>query len=194
MKPSALQLKHYILTELSLSANRSFDPGKKVQLALRDIVAAPECRMARKEGRECQIVLRIKHSQSAESNSPYFFMIEMIGFFAVSQSVPDDRVAEFAEVNGSSVLYSTAREVLRAAMALGPYLPILLPAVCFFDPKPKRVEKKGNESETGAAPGATMAEKASIPAKAKKAEGEGVVFENGRVKNSAFMRFPRSSR
>lgn len=170
MKPSALQLRHYILTELSLSANRSFDPSKKVQLALRDVVAEPECRMDKKDGRECQIVLRIKHSQSAESNSPYFFMIEMIGFFAVSKSVPDDRVAEFAEVNGSSVLYSTAREVLRSAMALGPYLPILLPAVCFFDPKKKAEEKKVIESGAAVAPAAAMPAESKASVRTKKAE------------------------
>lgn len=169
MKPSALQLRHYIVTELSLSANRSFDPEKKVHLGLRDVVAEPECRADKKNGREWQIVLRVKHSQSAESNSPYFFMIEMVGFFAVGKSVPDEKVADFAEVNGSSVLYSTAREVLRGAMAIGPYLPILLPAVCFFDPKAKAGVKKvsgGGQS----APGSMKAADAKVPARTRKAK------------------------
>ena len=146
MKPSALQLRNYIVTELSVSANRTFDPDKKVQLGLPDVTVESECVADKKDGRAWQIVLRIKQAQSAESNSPYFFMIEMAGFFMVSKAVSDERVAEFVEVNGASVLYSTAREVLRSTMAMGPYLPILLPAGCFFDPQPKNEDKKAVET------------------------------------------------
>lgn len=146
MKSSALQLRRYIVTELSVSANRGFDPDKKVRLGLRDVVAQPECRGDEKKPREWQIVLKLKHSQSAESNSPYFFMIETVGFFTVKESVPAERVAEFVQVNGASVLYSTAREVLRSVMAMGPYLPILLPTVCFYEPKRKAEGKKTVES------------------------------------------------
>jgi preprotein translocase subunit SecB len=148
VKPSALQLKQYIVTELSIAANRSFDPEKKVSLGMRDVVAEPECRADEKNPRQWQIFLRLKHSQNMESNSPYFFMIEMAGFFTVGTSVSDDQVMEFAKVNGASVLYSTAREILRSMMAMGPYLPILLPAVSFFDPAPKAGEKKALEAGT----------------------------------------------
>ncbi|NQU39528.1 MAG: hypothetical protein HQ523_06215 [Lentisphaerae bacterium] len=51
--------------------------------------------------------------------------------------MPDERVGQFALVNGASVLFGTAREVLRSVMTNGPYEPILLPTVCFLDAKPE---------------------------------------------------------
>lgn len=147
MKSSALQLRHYIVTDLSVTANQLFDPEKKVHLGIQDVVASPECTPDKKNPREWQIALRIKHSQNTDSNSPYFFMIEMVGFFAVKESVPETEVAKFAEVNGASLLYTTAREILRTTMAMGPYRPLLLPAVCFFDPKPKTEDKQLTENK-----------------------------------------------
>ena len=163
MRSSALQLRHYIITELSLAANRAFDPEKKVQLGLHDVLGKPECRVDQKDPQEWQIVLKLKHSQSTESNSPYFFMIAMVGFFAVDKSVPEAKVAEFVEVNGASVLYSTAREVMRSLMAMGPYRPILLPTVCFYNPKPPAGEKKAG---TGEAPKAAELPAPAAPAAA----------------------------
>ena len=46
--------------------------------------------------REWQIALRIKHSQNTESNSPYFFMIAVVGFFAVSEAVPAAKTKSLA--------------------------------------------------------------------------------------------------
>jgi len=137
MRPSNLQLKNYVVTEIAVTANKDFDPEKPVELGLEDVVAEPQCMMIEENAREWQIALRMKHSQNTESNSPYFFMIELVGFFGIGDSVPDDKIEEFARVNGSSVLYSTGREVLRSTMSMGPFLPIMLPTVCFYDPKPK---------------------------------------------------------
>ncbi len=139
MKASALQLKQYIVTELSLAANRSFNPEKDVHFSVPDVVGEPECSPDEKNGREWQNVLKLKHSQSAESNSPYFFMIEIVGLFSVDKSVLDEKVPEFVKVNGASVLYSSAREILRSTMTMGPYLPILLPTISFCD---SQIEKK----------------------------------------------------
>jgi preprotein translocase subunit SecB len=135
MRPSKLLLKQYVVTELTVTANRDFEPDKPVELGLEDLVSDPECDVSEENAREWQITLRMKHSQNTESNSPYFFMIELVGFFGVEDGVPDEMIAEFVRVNGSSVLYSTAREVLRSIMTMGPFLPIMLPTVCFYDPK-----------------------------------------------------------
>jgi len=80
--------------------------------------------------------MNIRHTQNPESNSPYFFAVDLVGFFRIDESLPETMVEKFAYVNGSSVLYSSAREILRNAMADGPYDPIMLPTVCFLDDKP----------------------------------------------------------
>ena len=152
MRQSNLLLKQYVVTEISVTANKEFDPENQVQLGLRDVVADPQCDRSNDNPRNWQITLRMKHSQNTESNSPYFFMIELVGFFSIDDVVPDDRVEEFAYVNGSSVLYSTGREVLRSVMAIGPYRPIILPTVCFYDPKRKeQCENCGAEANASTA-------------------------------------------
>ncbi len=133
MRPSSLLLKSYIVTDVNVSANPAFDPEKPVNLGIRDLIVEPECRPNEKNPRDWRIFLCVKDAQNKDSNSPYSFRIELVGFFEVEEKVPVKTLDVFACVNGTSVLYSTAREVLRSLMSMGPYQPILLPAVCFFE-------------------------------------------------------------
>jgi preprotein translocase subunit SecB len=147
MRPSNLQLKRYFITELHLTANEDFDPEKEVRLRLEDVLAEPECIVREKHPREWQIRLRVRHAHTPESNSPYNFAVEIVGFFRVHEDVPDESVEKFARVNGSSILFTTAREVLRSSMANGPFDPIVLPTVCFFDPPLESTDAKGKQGE-----------------------------------------------
>ena len=137
MRPSNLQLKQYMVSEISVTANKDFNPDESINFDINELVSEPECILISEDNREWQVVLRLKHSQSAKSNSPYSFLIELVGFFSVNDAMDKTRMEQFVKVNGSSVLYSTGREVLRSIMSMGPYLPIMLPTVCFFDPKHK---------------------------------------------------------
>ncbi len=167
MRPSALLLKSYIVTDVNVTANRAFDPTKDVNLGLRDLVVEPDCRKDEKNPREWRIFLRVKDSQNKESNSPYSFRIELMGFFSVDATVPAATLDVFACVNGTSVLYSTAREVLRSLMCMGPYQPILLPAACFFDQQHKL--------EGGSVPAVKGAVPAALDAGAPNTAAEPVV-------------------
>ncbi len=145
MRPSNLQLNCYFVTDINVTANQAFDGSKEIGLRLRDVVAEPDCTASNDDSREWQVRLRVSHLQDEESNSPYFFSIELVGFFRILDRVPDEGVERFVSVNGASVLFSTAREVLRSVMANGPYDPILLPSVCFLDsvPEAKAAEQDG---------------------------------------------------
>ncbi len=133
MKPSSLQLRLYFVTDLSVSVNPEFDPDEEVNLHLGNITINSENTQKEDNDREWQIKLTVRHTQNQHSNSPYFFAIDLLGFFSIDESMPTEMVEKFAFVNGSSVLYSSAREILRNAMADGPYSPIMLPTVCFFE-------------------------------------------------------------
>ncbi len=136
MKPSSLQLRLYFVTDLSVSVNPEFDPEKEVNLHIGNMIVNTEPIKKPDDDREWQIKMNIRHTQNSESNSPYFFAVELMGFFHINELLPESMVEKFAYVNGSSVLYSSAREILRNAMADGPYDPIMLPTVCFLDDKP----------------------------------------------------------
>lgn len=137
MRPSNIELEGYFVTELNISANLTFDAKKPTGLTSDDLVTEPECLKKTENPRHWQIRLKVKNAENGKPNTPYFFSIALVGFFKVMDAVPDQRVAEFAKVNGASILFGTAREVLRNAMSQGPYAPILLPAVCFLDAMPE---------------------------------------------------------
>lgn len=133
MKPSNLQLRLYFVTDLSVSVNSEFNPETDVNLHIGNMVVESEPMKKPDEDREWQIKMKVRHTQNSESNSPYFFAVELMGYFHIDESLPEALIEKFAFVNGSSILYSSAREILRNAMANGPYEPIMLPTVCFFE-------------------------------------------------------------
>ena len=133
MRPSNIELEGYFVTELNVSANMAFTVENPADLSMENLVAEPECFNESGKLRHWQIRLRIKNTGSKEQNTPYFFSIVLIGFFRVLEAVSEEHVADFAKVNGASILFGTAREILRTAMSQGPHTPILLPAVCFLD-------------------------------------------------------------
>ena len=144
MKPSNLQLRLYFVTDLSFSVNSEFDSEKEVNLHIDNMVVESEPINKPDDEREWQIKMSVRHTQNSESNSPYFFAVELMGYFRIDESLPEAMVEKFAFVNGSSVLYSSAREILRNAMADGPYEPIMLPTVCFFEDD-KRIESDSSD-------------------------------------------------
>lgn len=137
MRPSSIELERYFVTDLNISTNTEFDNSKPTGLTIRDLVTEPECYSEKADRQHWMIRLKVRNTDNKERNTPYFFSIEIAGFFSVVDSVPEDRVADFVKINGASILFGTAREVLRNAMSLGPYAPILLPAVCFLDAMPE---------------------------------------------------------
>ena len=87
------------------------------------------------DSRKWQITLRIALNASPESNSPYSFLLEMIGFIDVADTVSEDRIERFARINGTSLIFAAAREIIKAATSRGPFKPLLLPTVTFWEPK-----------------------------------------------------------
>ena len=83
------------------------------------------------------VTLSIKQNVGPEKNSPYNFFIDIQGVFTARETVPPEKIRGFMENTGGSVLFGTAREVLRGILATGPYLPLVLPAVVFVSDAPQ---------------------------------------------------------
>lgn len=137
MQTAPLQLSRYFVAELNVTANREHDPKKPVTLTADNLQVMPDFQPHKADPRQWQVTLRIQQQGGPATNPPYFFTIELVGFFSVAASYPDDKVEWMVRTNASSVLYSTAREVLRGAMSQGPFCPLLLPTVSFYTPETK---------------------------------------------------------
>ncbi|MBI2440100.1 MAG: protein-export chaperone SecB [Lentisphaerae bacterium] len=153
MEPSALQLSSYFVAELNVTANREHDPKNPVALTDKSLVITPGYLPDKSDPRRWQVSLRIQQQAGPAANAPYFFTIELVSLFAVAASYPEENIEWMVRTNATSVLYSTAREVLRGAMAQGPFCPLLLPTMSFYTPETKKLLDAANAKKaTGELP------------------------------------------
>jgi preprotein translocase subunit SecB len=136
MKAAQIQLTNYFVSELQFAANRDFKPDNPCNVTADELQVAHQASPKGENKRQWQITLRIALNASPESNSPYSFLTEMIGFIDVAESVSDDYIERFARINGTSLVFAAAREIIKAATARGPFKPLMLPTVTFWEPKP----------------------------------------------------------
>jgi preprotein translocase subunit SecB len=135
MKPAPLQLENYFVSELVFSANKDFVPGSPSEMQFGDLRVEPTC--LNTEPRQWQVTLKVQFQPPADANYPYTFALEIVGFFKTIDGLKSDIEARLIKTNASSMLYGAAREIVRAATSRGPYVPVVLPSVSFYEPKPE---------------------------------------------------------
>jgi preprotein translocase subunit SecB len=136
--PALLKCHHYFVTDLMVAANPEYNDKQPVDLKFSDLQIDSTIKQLPKklDGRLWRVILQIQQNVGPDKNSPYNFSITMLGHYEVSPSLSADRVHAFVTINGSSILYSTARQILKGAMHNGPYPTLELPTVCFHDSEP----------------------------------------------------------
>ena len=131
---SPLQLMRYFVTECHVTASKQFKPEERMIVDGDLLEVEPACK-AVKNSRHWEVRLRIKFQPGPEVNTPYFFTLEVVGFFQVLPNFPEEKVKPLVQTNGPSVLYGIAREVVREMTGRGPFPQMFLPSVAFAPPK-----------------------------------------------------------
>jgi len=152
MKPSALQLVRYLVTDISCTANPNFKPDKELDSTfeqyLVDVKFNPLEKTKDFQGHPWSVELGITQKLKEGQNFPYGFRICVIGVFALQEGVlPGDKEVELVRTNGSSMLYGVAREHIRAITAAGPWGAIIIPTMSFYDNK-ESASKAAAESKS----------------------------------------------
>lgn len=144
---SPLRCRTYFVTELTLTANPLHKADQPQSLDFKDLqtTAAAEPQPQAKEPRTWMVTLRVQQNAAPEKNAPYNFTISLVGHFIVHPSYPEAGLRQLVEINGASILYSAARQILRDAMSSGPYRPLLLPTVAFQQDAPPATQAAGTE-------------------------------------------------
>lgn len=78
------------------------------------------------------VSLSLRHEPIEGKNIPYRLSIDMVGLVTAAAKKVDDTNHHAVEVNGPSMLFGAAREILRDATARGPHGPIIIPSASFF--------------------------------------------------------------
>lgn len=146
--PALLKCHDYFVTGLMVAANPEYDRKKPIDLRFEDlqIDSVPKQLPKKLDGRLWRVVLQMQQNVGPAKNTPYNFSITMVGHFEIHPKCPADQIHPFVTINGSSILYSSARQILNEAMRNGPFPAVELPTVCFHDTEPPASIKGGAES------------------------------------------------
>jgi len=151
-RPSPLKCVSYFVTELLLTANPKHNPANPVSLEFADLIISTTAERIKNDAskeRDWQVALRIVQNVSDEKkNCPYNFAVALFGTFKVHLDYPEDKVEQLVKINGSSILYSSARQILWDVMGNGPFRPLMFPTVSFVDTPTEDQESKVAESKT----------------------------------------------
>lgn len=135
--PAPLKCHGYFLTGLMLVANPEYDKKKSTLLKFEDLkVDSSADALPEEQGKKLwRVAVQIQQNVGADKNAPYNFSAALVGTFEVHPNFPADKAKQLAAVNGGSILYSTARQILRDAMHNGPFPALDLPTVRFIEPE-----------------------------------------------------------
>ncbi len=135
MKPAPISLLEYFAIDLSFSANPNFASDKPTEIKEDEFGVDVRLQRAPKETEEhrWQLTLEVKHQAAPETNFPYSFRLVLVRFFTAAATVKPDDEERMVKIQGASVLYGMAREIVRAVTGRGPHRPVMLPTVSFYE-------------------------------------------------------------
>jgi preprotein translocase subunit SecB len=147
MELAPLQLSDYFVHSIQVEALSNYDVNKPSDLDVDSLSVEQKC-LPQDDGakRRYGIDLVIKQSEVEGKNLPYSYELRMFGLIDVlPDDLDEDRMQRLVEINGPSMLFSAAREILRAATGRGPYGPLLIPSTTFYKPSKAKKEKAKND-------------------------------------------------
>lgn len=139
MKNSPLQLIRYVVPEASCTATPTFDPKKPIEGRMIDqfsvsVTVTKQNAPEKFPGRSWSVEMSVSQTLKEGQNFPYQFKVSLVGFFACPPNPPPDFDEErFVRVNGSSMLYGAAREIIRSLTARGPWKELFIPGISFYE-------------------------------------------------------------
>jgi len=142
MNLAPLQLVDYFVHSLKVEALSSYDGNKASDLDIDALKVTEKCFPLKDEdSHRFAVDLVIKQDAIAGKNLPYSYELHMLGYVQVQPGFPEDKMQRAVDINGPSMLFGAAREILRAATGRGPYGPLLVPSTTFFKPAEKKPVK-----------------------------------------------------
>ena len=127
-----LRLERYFFTRMNIEANQEFDPQQPIPEAGPDVPVGVQLFRHEEDPNRFQVGLVIGGAKPAEGNLPYRIHLEIVGQFALDEGFEHDNREKLVQVNGASMLYSAAREMLLGLTGRGPWPPMLLPSISFL--------------------------------------------------------------
>jgi len=153
MKLSPVQLEAYALTDVSCRANQEHKPDQPVSYREEDIVINHKSERDPSDDRLWKASLSVNIQPRAEANAPYCVSVQLSALVRALPQLETKDIETLMRVNGASLLYGVAREVVRQVTSIGPYAPLLIPSVTFRpDPPADRVQSEAAATSAATSP------------------------------------------
>lgn len=162
---SALQLEGYYVRELSFRIKPDLDERVQLQMQIGvglqlDGLLNPDPLTVNVQSAAAghkedpfrwKCLVRVESTNPPDRMYPYEFLVVLVGYFVVQEQLPREIMETIVKINGASVLYSAAREVIASATARGAFPEVLLPTVTFIpDNEPEQKQLLAPEEQAGA--------------------------------------------
>jgi preprotein translocase subunit SecB len=131
MKLSPIQLEAYALSDLAYRANQDHKPDQDTAYGEKDIVVEHKSERIQGDDRLWEASLSLRIQPRAEANAPYYISLQLSGLVRALPELQSDNIEQLMRVNGASLLYGVAREVVRQVTSMGPFAALLIPSVTF---------------------------------------------------------------
>ena len=154
MTGALLQLEDYWATSVHVDANPDFveasAPLDPDLINVTHAVKQLKSENVKEDGTKWLVDLAVEQSLAAEKSIPYSFRITMQAIVGAHPMLEGDRLQRVVSTNGPSMLFGSAREVIRAATGRGPYSAIIIPSTNFLPASGDK--EKENAKETSKKP------------------------------------------
>jgi preprotein translocase subunit SecB len=144
-----LQLVDYWMDSIHLRANPAYNRDQPNDLNPDLIHLKADVKELPSDNRETHgtrwlVTLSIDQKIPEGKNVPYEFSIQLTGVVCVHPSLKGETLTHNIQVNGPSMLFGSAREIIRAATSRGPFAPLIIPSTSFLQriPQPKPSAEK----------------------------------------------------
>lgn len=139
MELAPLQLIRYWIDDLEIHAHRQFDVENEESDFLDSLdVNANVSELDPPEGISGDlglfwlVSLSIKVGDDAKVTDPYDIRLNLSGIVQTSPKLVSENLRRIVDVNGPSMLFGVAREIVRNLTASGPFPAVLFPSVSFL--------------------------------------------------------------
>ena len=139
MRLSPLQLANYRLLDIKVTARSGIDPSLENFDALLDEIHA-SLDLAREEERDTEdsscwsVFLALRFEARPEEHSPYDFHVVLLAEFFCAKQLPENLDQEtLVGVNGTSITYGIARELILNLTEKGLWGGLTLPTMTFIN-------------------------------------------------------------
>ena len=127
-----LQLERYVFTKLEIEANPDYVPQEASSdnpIKLRLDIGLGE---HQEDSTKYQVSISIDELRAEKGSLPYRIALQVVGQFSAAQNFKPDDLKKVVQVNGASMLYSAARELVLLVTSRGPWSAFQLPTISFY--------------------------------------------------------------